>query len=201
MVFTKNEQKLIAYLWKNWTEQLSINELAKRLGLTPRGAHVILKKFEKNDLVKKKKIANAAIYQLNYSDEKNKHLVEYALKSEPSPNPYVTVLEKDLQSLREIASAAILFGSALTAGLQARDIDLLVVINPKKLSALKAKVSEFESISPKKLHLLIQTKTDLQKNLRKKDPVVLELFKKGRVLWGHDWMYQLIKIAKIAGET
>lgn len=193
MVLTRNEQRLITYLWRNYTEQLSINELAKRLGITPKGAYIILKKFEKAGLVTKKIIANAAIYRFNYQDQKTKDVVEYALKSEQPPNSYVAVLEKDLQPLQEITYAAILFGSVLTKGLQAQDLDVLAIINPKNLSALRAKIKEFESISPKKVHLLVQTKGDMQKNLRKRDPVILEVLRKGHILWGYDLLYQFLE--------
>jgi predicted nucleotidyltransferase len=196
MVLTRNEQGLITYLWRNYTEQLSINELAKRTSITPKGAYIILKKNEKIGLVTKKTIANAVIYRLNYQDKKTKDVVEYALKSEQPPNSYVAVLEKDLQLLQKIADAAILFGSVLTKGLQANDLDVLVIINPKHLPVLKAKIKEFESISPKKVHLIIQTKADMQKNLRKKDSVIIEVLQKGHILWGYDLLYQLIENIK-----
>lgn len=200
MILTRNEQELVTYLWRNYTEQLSINELAKRTSITPKGAYTILKKNEKLGLVTKKTIANAVIYRLNYQDKKTKDVVEYALKSEQPPNSYVAVLEKDLQLLQKIADAAILFGSVLTKGLQANDLDVLVIINPKNLSALKAKIKEFESISPKKVHLVIQTKADMQKNLRKKDPVIMEVLQKGHILWGYDLLYQLIEIENIKNQ-
>lgn len=193
MVLTKNEQRLVTYLWRNYTEQLSINELAKRLGITPKGAYIILKKFEKIGVIIPQKIANAVIYQFNHQNKKTKDVVEYALKSEQPPNSYVVVLEKDLQLLEKIADAAILFGSVLMKGLQARDLDVLVIINPKNLSVLKAKIKEFESISPKKVHIVIQTRLDMQKNLRKKDPVIVEVLRRGHILWGYDLVYELIE--------
>ena len=196
MVLTRNEQRLVVYLWRNYTEQLSINGLAKRIGITPKGAYTILKKNEKASMVTRRTIANAVIYSLNYHDRKTKDMVEYALKSEQPPNSYIAVLEKDLQCLREITYAAILFGSVLTKGLHAHDIDVLFVINPKNLSALNAKIKEFESISPKKVHALIQTKADMQKNLRKKDTIILNVFQKGYILWGYDLLYHFIEDIK-----
>ncbi len=193
MVLTKNEQRLMTYLWRNYTEQLSINELAKRIGITPKGAYIILKKFEKDSLVTPRTIANAVIYQLNYLDKKTRDVVEYALKSEQPPNSYVAVLEKDLQIIRKITDATILFGSVLTKGLQAQDLDVLAIINPKNLSALRAKIKEFESISPKKVHLVIQTKVDIQENLHKKDPVIIEVLRKGYILWGYDLLFQFLE--------
>ncbi len=193
MVLTRNEKRLLSYLWRNYTEQSSINELAKRINITPKGAYKILQKFEKEDIVAKKRIANAMIYQLNFNNSKTEDIVKYTLKSEPAPNAYVKVIKKDLQIIKEVTKAVILFGSVLTKGLNAKDIDLFVIIDKKKFQDLKTKIQEFESISPKKVHLLVQTEKDIKKNLRKRDPVVQEVLRKGCFLWGYNVLYKLIK--------
>ncbi len=200
MVLTLNEQKLIAYLWRNYTQQLSINELSKRIYITPKGAYNILTKLEKIGIVTKNKIANASIYQFNYQSQKTKDIVEYALKSEESPNSYVKVIEKDLQPLKNITTTAILFGSILTKGLQAHDIDLFIIIDEKEMSSIYKKIKEFETISPKKIHLIIQTNVDMKKNLHKKDPVIIEILQKGHILWGYDQLYSFLEMTKNSGD-
>lgn len=190
---TDNEAKLLDYLLRHYHEKLSINELAKNVGVTPKGTYKILRKFEDDSLVVKEKIANAHIYSLQFSNEKTEHLLKYILKCAKAPNSYVKVLEQDLQSLKEVIKTAILFGSVLEKGLKAHDIDLLVVIERQKLSALKAKIREFEATSPKKAHLLIQTADDLKRNLHKQDSVLAEILQKGYILYGHSLFYDVIK--------
>lgn len=192
-LFTDNEAKLLTYLFRHYHEKLSINELAKNVGITPKGAYKILKKFEADSLVVKEKIANAQIYALHFANEKTEYLLKYVLKSAKAPNSYVKVLEQDLESLKEVVKGAIVFGSVLEKGLKAHDIDLLVVIDKQKLSALKAKIKEFETTSPKKTHLVIQTADDLQRNLQKQDPVIAEILQKGYIIYGHSLFYDVIK--------
>jgi len=79
----------------------------------------------------------------------------------------------------------------LTKGLKANDLDLLTLIDKKKFPELKAKIKEFESISPKKIHLVVQTEQDFKKNLRKRDPVIREILRRGYILWGYDLLYKL----------
>lgn len=192
-LFTDNEAKLLTYLFRHYHKKLSINELAKNVGITPKGAYKILKKFEADSLVVKEKIANAQIYALHFANERTEYLLKYVLKSAKAPNSYVKVLEQDLQSLKEIVKGIIVFGSVLEKGLKAHDIDLLVVIDKQKLSALKAKIKEFETTSPKKTHLVIQTADDLQRNLHKQDLIIAEILQKGYILHGHSLFYDVIK--------
>lgn len=193
MVLTKNEKKLLAFLWKNFRERLSINELSKQVNVTPKGAYKILKKFEEEDLVVKEKVANAAIYTLNFKNKAAEDIVKYVLKSQQAPNSYIKVLEKELESLQGLTKAMIVFGSVLTKGLKANDIDLLVVIEKKKFSELRKEVKEFEKVSPQKIHLVVQTEQDMKKNLSKEDAVVHKALKTGYILHGHNILYKLIK--------
>jgi len=193
MVLTINEIKVISYLWRHYQEQLSINGLARQTGITPKGAYKMLKKLEEDSIVIKKTIANADIYSLNFNNSKTEDLVKYALKSEPSPNLYVKVLQKDLEPLHKQADALIIFGSAVTKGLQADDIDVLIILNQKNTAQLQSSIRNVESIIPKKIHPVFQTKVDLSKNLRKKDPVIIAAIQTGFILWGFDILYKLIK--------
>ncbi len=192
-LITYNETKILTYLFRHYHEKLSINELAKNVGVTPKGAYKILKKFEIDSLVVKEKIANAQIYSLDFANEKTEHLLKYILTSAKTPNSYVTVLEQDLQALKEVVKGVIVFGSVLEKGFKAHDIDILVVIEKQKLSSLKTKIKEFEATSPKKTHLVIQTIDDIQRNLHKQDPVVVEILQKGYIMHGHSLFYSVIK--------
>lgn len=193
MVLTSNEGKVLLYLWRRYQEQQSINGLARQTGITPKGAYKILQKLEREGLVVKKIIGNATIYSLNFPSSKTEDLLKYVLKSELAPNPYVKVLQKDLEPLQELTEALIIFGSAITKGLPAHDIDVLIVLTKENLAPLQTRIKEIEKTIPKKIHPVYQTKTDLQKNLQKKDPVVMAVLHKGFILWGYEALYELIK--------
>ncbi len=193
MVLTKNEMHLLSYLWRNYKLELSINGLAKQINVTPKGAYKILQKFEKENLITKRKVANAFIYKLNFDNSKTKDLVKYVLKSEQVPNPYINVLKKNMHSINKITKVTIVFGSVLTKGLRANDIDLLVIINKKNYSELRKEIKDFESICPKKIHLLVQTEQDVKKNLQKNDPVIQEVLRGGHILRGYDLIYKLVE--------
>ncbi len=192
MVLTDNEKHILTSLLRNYQEQLSINGLAKRTNITPKGTYKILKKLEQDHIVQKQSIASADIYHLNFKDEKTKDIVNYALKSVSPPNSYVKLLQKDLEHLYNTTHAVILFGSTLSKGIQAQDIDLLIILDKKKLSLIQSTIKEIEKIIPKKIHPLFQTKADFHKNIQKQDPVLINCLQKGFIFKGHNLIYTLI---------
>lgn len=193
MILTTNETELISYLFRHYREQSSINGLAKKINVTPKGAYKILKKLEKEGIVHKQSIANANIYTLNFQDAKTEDIVKYALKSESPKHSYVKVVQEDLESLQSITDCLILFGSILTKGLQAHDIDILIIIDKNRVSQVQSTIKNIERVLPKKIHAVFQTRADMQKNLHKQDPIVIAALQQGFILWGHEIIYELIE--------
>ena len=51
---SENELKTLNFLIRHFTEKYSINQLAKKLGITPKGLHKLLKRLEENNPTKRK---------------------------------------------------------------------------------------------------------------------------------------------------
>lgn len=192
-IITKNEVNVLSYLFRHYYENLSINELAKKVNITAKGIYKILKKLEDDDLVVKEKVANAFIYKLNFTHPKTEDIVKYVLKSELAPNSYVKVLMKDLEMLKDCTEAMIVFGSVLAKGIKANDIDLMAIIDKKQYVKLSKKVKDFEKVSPKKIHLVVQTKQDLKENLQTEDKVIKGALSEGFILQGFSLLYEVVK--------
>ena len=189
---TPNEAAVVDYLARNFQEKNSINALAKRLALSPNGTHKILKKLESAKIVKPEKLANAVFYRLDLSIETSRKLVEYVL-SQHQLSAYAQVQEEDLLQLRQHALAGILFGSVLTKDKEARDIDILIVLNKKDLANVMGTVAKIQNLKTKRLHALYQTPQDLNDNLRRRNKVVLGILKTGKVLWGADIFVEALR--------
>ena len=81
-MLTNNEKKVLRTLFAACHEELSINKIAKECDIAPNGAFKILKKFEKENVLKPKKIANIKSYKINFNEEKTKNMLNLALNSE-----------------------------------------------------------------------------------------------------------------------
>lgn len=188
----QNEQKMLSFLVRNVTEKQNINQLAKRIGITPAGAFKLLKRLEHESIVKPEKLGNAIFYSLNFASDLARKKAELALFEEIK-QPYARAQAKDLERLKPFAEAAILFGSVLEKGEKAKDIDVLVVVQEKKYNKFANALDELQYLKPKRIQPVLQTPKDFIKNLKKEDSVVLSALKTGKVLWGQELIVQVIR--------
>lgn len=189
---TKNEARAIDFLIRNFKEKNSINELGKKLSISPRGIYKILKKLEKAKALIPERIGNAVYYRINLNEDPVLKLAEFVLMQN-SLNPYAQIQAEDLKQLKGIAQSCILYGSVLTKGREARDIDVLIVLDKKHFTKVNDILDKIKSLKPKKVHEVMQTKEDIMNNIKKGDKVVLDIIRKGKVLWGAEIIVGAIK--------
>ena len=79
MAWTTNELKVLNFLTRHFTEKYSINQLAKQVGLTPKGMHKLLKRLEQQTILLPKKMANAIFYEVNFNSDLARKAVEISL--------------------------------------------------------------------------------------------------------------------------
>jgi len=189
---THNESRTINFLLRNFARDYNINQIAKELQLSPRGAYKILKKLGNNQILRSKKVGNNILYKINFEKDTTLDVCQFVL-IEKKTTPYIQAWIKDLQPLKELTDLAILFGSVLTKDKKANDIDLLLVFDKKKFLKVQEEIKKINQIKSKKIHPVVQTKEDLVKNIKKRDPVVLEEIGTGIVLWGRNILVGAIK--------
>ena len=190
-MLTKNEKKVIRILLFSFGEEYSINEIARKCNLAPNGALKILRKFAEEGIITLKKIANINSHTINFNNPKTKSILELSLMQEE--NNRIKHRAEDLQSLQELTEACIIFGSYITEKENPEDIDLLFILNKEKFRKYKEEIKKISSTMPVKVHDVLQTKEDLEKNISKKDKVIIEILRKGFILWGHRKIIEAIK--------
>ncbi|MBI4139509.1 hypothetical protein HY483_00945 [Candidatus Woesearchaeota archaeon] len=153
--------------------------------MTPKGAHKALKKLESEEVIMPETIGNATIYHLRFESDFARTKAQIALFEHPS-STYVRVQSKDFERLRSYAMVAILFGSILKKGEQARDIDVLFIVEEKKYKELKKEIGILQKIKTKHIHAIFQTPEDFVRTLKKKDEVILDILRTGTILWGQN---------------
>ena len=163
---SKNESGLIDFLVRNFREKNSINEIGRRLNLSPRGIYKLLKKLEKNDIIIPVRIGNAIYYKYNFNEEKSRKIAEFILLNNKL-NSYAQLQADDLKKLEEKALSCVLFGSVLKKGKEAKDIDVLLAIEKKDFDNVQKTLDEIRELKPKKIHDVMQTREDLVKNIKK----------------------------------
>lgn len=191
-MITKNEIKLLKFLLVNFDRDYSINEIARHCRLAPNGAYETLKKFENKGVLLFKKIANLKSYKINFKSKEAKKLLELILI--PNYNEKeIHYRYNDLLPLREASQLCVIFGSYITKKENPNDIDVLFVIRRKDYQKYNRLLDKVRMVVPLKLHDVLQTKTDLKKNIKKRDKVIIKAISEGAILWGHEFLVEVIE--------
>jgi len=160
-----NEFSVLSFLVRNFTEKLTIRNIAQRLNFSPAGVFNILKKLEKNNIVVGQKFGTGLFYSINFDSKIAEHLASIVLLYAEEK------ISMDVQQLKN-AKAAIF------------DKKSLLVVTDSMTSL---------DISIPNVEVIAKTEDELTGLLRKRDAAMLQLLKKGVVLLGEDKIVEIIK--------
>ena len=177
-------------LFKEVNSYYNPSSISKEIDISRIGSYKALKKLEKDNIVKSKRLGKASFYNLNLEDEYARKNIELLLIDEARKK------QRWVDEFREIynyAEIVILFGSIIKHEQNARDIDVLIVMEQKDNKKINELIEEKNKILLKKVHPIKQTREDLVKNIKNKDKVIISAIKEGIVLHGYDKYTDLMK--------
>ena len=181
---TTKEIQAVLTIVKNPEASYNAHSLAKVLDISSMGALKILKRLEKESILKSKQIGRSAIYRINVENEyARKHVVFLLSREVLHSSPLVKRWAQELKKIQN-ADMVILFGSVLEKQ-DPHDIDALLVTSQKKYPSLQQEIKELNHINVKQIHPLYQSSADIIKNIRKRDKPLLNAIK-GVVIFGEE---------------
>lgn len=181
---TKNEINIILKLIKSPEVDYNANNLAKVVGITSMGVLKILKKLEKESILKSKKAGQAVFYKVNTINAYTNKYVSLILSREAIyADPRVKRWIEELKKIKN-ADIIVLFGSVLQNS-NPNDIDVLFVTNQKRFSKLQEEIKEINEMNIKKIHPMYQTFSDIINNIKKRDKPLLSAIK-GIIILGEE---------------
>jgi len=189
---TKKEMESVLTILKNPNKDYNANNLSLDINISRMGALKIVKRLEKQGLLKSKKLGKSVFYKINLDNEYAIEYIIFLLKLEAEQtSPYVKRWVSELRKIRN-ASIIILFGSIFDKNGKANDIDALFVTNQENFSKLKKEAERINELSEKKLHPVYQTIDDLKNNIKKNDKVILNAIK-GIIVFGYKDLMEVLK--------
>jgi predicted nucleotidyltransferase len=173
---TKAEMNVILAIVKSPEIEYNANNLASNVGITSMGALNILKRLEKEHILKSRKVGKATIYRINTQSEYACRYVSLILSREAlhasvRVRRWVTELKKINH-----ASIIILFGSVLHQE-NPGDIDVLLVTDKKNFQKLQEEINRLNKINIKKLHPIYQTLDEITENIKIRHKPLLDAIK------------------------
>ena len=161
-----NEFSVINFLVRNFTERLTIRNIAQRLDFSAAGVFNILKKLEKQNIVVGQKLGTGIFFSINFDNKIAEHLAGIVLLY--SDEKFEKINTEQLRN----AKAAIFDKKTL----------LLVTDN---ITVLDITFPNIEIIS--------KSEEEVINLLRKRNLEILQMLKKGIILFGEDKIVDIIK--------
>jgi len=182
---TGNEMMFVLSIFKSPEKQFNANSLAQLLGISRMGALKIANRLEKEQIISSKELGKARFYKLNLENDYVREYVKFLLKREAEQaHPYLKIWIEDIRKIKS-ADAAILFGSVLRKHKEAKDIDVVLIVDSKRFKKVQKEVVEIGEVHVKRLHPVYMAKGDLAKNLKNGNEAMLEA-SKGIVAFGEE---------------
>ncbi len=186
----KNTFSVLDFLLRRPGRQYNVNQIARELEISVGSAHKILTELSGKEILKSVRMGNAVFHQLNLSSREARKLCELIFiegrNSVLAKNPAARVYAEELQKFGA-AKAIIMFGSILSRGMKAGDVDVLFVIDrPADVKKVNRFCLEASKVRAKPVVPLIMTEGDLKIKISEKDDVVADMIRTGVVLSGED---------------
>jgi len=187
---TKNEAKAILILFKEFNANYNANNLSKILEISHAGVQKLLKRLSNQNILIHKSIGKAIIYKINLKDDFVQKLITFLLADEAQKYLRWKDEFKELNKNRRIV---MLYGSAIKNYVNAKDIDIMVIMKNEDEKEVQNILKEKEKILPKKLHAILLTKKDLLDNVNKNDKVILDIIKNAIIIYGQEHYVEVMK--------
>ena len=160
-----NEFSVVSFLVRNFTERLTIRDIAKRLGFSAAGVFNILKKLEKQNIVTGQKFGTGLFYSINFDSKIAEHLAAVVLLYSDEK------ITLNVEQLKQAKAA---------------------IFDKKNLLLVTDNVTALDAAIPN-VNVIVKTKDEFIGLLRKKDAEMLQLLRKGTALFGEDEIVGMIK--------
>ena len=160
-----NEFSVIGFLVRNFSERLTIRSIAQKLGFSAAGVFNILKKLEKDSVVTGEKLGTGLFYSINYNNRIAFHLAS------------ISLLYSEDKMDKSVIESSQKFKNALFDKKSLLIVDEGITVD-----------AQFSGVN-----IIMKTEEELLALMRKKDPVILEIFKKGICLNGEKKFVELIR--------
>lgn len=191
-------QKIMLALLKEFSRQHTVTSLALKLKMSRAGMWKVLKRMETEKYINLLSVGSGttSIYtvHLNWNNFLVEKSLALALAEEASTQRRWRTNFAELESKVDFL---VLFGSILHSPKSASDIDLLGMVSKKSnFRKIQKTIDKVQLTLTKKLHLLCFTPAELEQELIKSNPALVDAIAKGTVLYGQENFIKFIREIK-----
>lgn len=167
---SKNEFNVIGFLVRNFSKRFTIRNIASELKISAAGAHAVLKKLEKSEIVKAEKLGTGLFYEINFGNKIADHLAAVSLLN------HFEVKKINYEKIEEESKS--------------------IVFDSKKLVVVTSNSDGVKDICYRELkgvEVICKEEEEFVEALKSEEKEVLEILEKGNVLFGEELILDSIK--------
>lgn len=147
----------------------TIRSIAKELKLSPAGAHTIVKKLEKNNILISEKLGTGLFYELNFNDKAAEYLACVVLLK------YNDTKKIELGEIKDDIKLAVFDNKNL----------LVVTDNASNVEDYCSRFKEIDAI--------VINEDEFTEKIKSKDTGILQILNRGDVVYGENYFIEIIK--------
>lgn len=193
-IFREDAQtRVLRFLWRSRAEW-SGREIARRAGLSAPACHETLKKLDARGLVELRRVSNVHLYKINSGNYfvRKVYAVQFAAEA-AMPTQIAAAVKRSLLDPPESGILSIVLFGSMARGTErlGSDLDLLIVVPTKKsVKALEPRVERLRALLFKRFSMplspYVQTVAELRDKQHRDLPLIREILKDGRAIFGQD---------------
>lgn len=187
---TENEKKALLILFKDFLSYYNANSLSNMLGISRIGTMKILKKLEKEELLKSQTIGKSIVYKPNLESDYVRDLLAFLLSDEA--NNFKRWKEEFKELFKE-GRIVMLYGSTIKDYSKARDIDIMIIRKKGEGGEVSKTISKRQQFVSNKIHSIDLTSEEFVNNMKKRQKAIIDIVKSAVVLFGHNKYVELME--------
>lgn len=187
------QTRILRFLWNSRAEW-SGREIARKVGLSAPACHAALKKLSSRGLAQFRRISNVHLYKVNPENYLVRNVFARVFEAEAAmPDQVLTAMKKSLVDSPGSGIISIVVFGSMARGVEGlgSDLDLLVVLSTKEsFKALEPRLEKLRTLLFRRFSVplspYVQTLSELRQKYHRKLPLIIEILKDGRTVYGKD---------------
>lgn len=193
MLHEDAQVRILRFLWNSRAEW-SGREIARRTGLSAPACHETLKKLNRRGLAQFRRVSNVHLYKVNPENYLVRNVFARIFEAEAAmPKQVLAVVKKSLVGSPKSGIISIVLFGSMARGRDnlGSDLDLLIVLPTKdSLKALGPRIERLRTLLFRRFSVplspYVQTLHELRRKHHRKLPLVREILRDGRTVYGTD---------------
>lgn len=190
----RTEKRILKTIFTDYTMAYNSFNIKDEIGVTVAYINRALKRLSEKKILLGDKKGNATFYKPRLDNPYVIKLLELIFTDNSDQSNYVKGWIQNLQQFNSEVKVLLIFGSILTKGKNARDVDVCFVLKSyNNYGKVEQKIKELNKIHKLKIHPFHITEKDFIRKLKESDKPLINMVRNCAVVHGQETFVRIVK--------